>query len=396
MPGRPVPGTGTDPVSQRPVVAVVCDVIYPYSRGGRELRNQELLPRLAGRADLHVFTMQWWDGPPVRREGGVTYHAISRLHPLYRHGRRSARQAAWFALASLRLLGRRFDVLEADQIPYVQLFVLRLVATVKRTTFTVTWHEVWGRSYWREYLGRAGWAAWAAWAVERLAMRLPDMIIAASPQTAERLREVLGASAPITTVPNGIDLAAIHAAYPDADPADLVVVGRLIEHKRVGMVLDVVARLHAQGLRTTCRIIGDGPERAALEQQAHALGIAPWVEFRIDVGEQKELYALLKSARLFVSLSVREGFGMAVLEAIACGLPVLTTSAPDNHAQHLVRDYSRGTVCEPGLDTVTAAVRGLLAGPGGPAPDTGGPADSWLASYDWPAVAEKLAGVYAQ
>jgi glycosyltransferase involved in cell wall biosynthesis len=393
MPGRPAADPGADLVAQRPVVAVVCDVIYPYSRGGRELRNQELLPRLAAQADAHVYTMQWWDGPPERHADGVSYHAICRLHPLYRHGRRSIRQAAWFALASLRLLGCRFDVLEADQIPYVQLFVLRLVATLKRKPFTVTWHEVWSRAYWREYLGLAGWAAWA---LEQLAMRLPDTIIAASPQTAERLREVLGASVPITTVPNGIDLAAIRAAYPVADAADLVVVGRLIEHKRVGMVLDVMARLHAQGLPTTCRVIGEGPERAALEQQAQALGIAPWVEFRADVGEQKELYALLKSARLFVSLSVREGFGMAVLEAIACGLPVLTTSAPDNHAQHLVRDYSRGTVCEPGLDPVTAAVAGLLAGPDAPAPDTDGPADSWLAGYDWPAVAEKLAGVYAQ
>ena len=326
-------------MAQRPVVAVVCDVIYPYSRGGRELRNQELLPRLAAQADVHVYTM-----PVVGRAAGAPrgrgrYYAICRLHPLYRHGRRSIRQAAWFALASLRLLGCRFDVLEADQIPYFQLFVLRLVATLKRKPFTVTWHEVWSRAYWREYLGLAGWAAWA---LERLAMRLPDTIIAASPQTAERLRELLGASAPITTVPNGIDLAAIRAAYPEADPADLVAVGRLIGHKRVGMVLDVMARLHAQGLHTTCRIIGDGPERAALEQQAQALGIAPWVEFRADVGEQKELYALLKSARLFVSLSVREGFGMAVLEAIACGLPVLTTSAPDNHAQHLARDYCAG------------------------------------------------------
>lgn len=379
-------------MGRRLVVAVVCDVIYPYSRGGRELRNQELLPRLADRAEVHVYTMQWWAGPAVRHEAGVTYHAISRRWPLYRHGRRSVRQAAWFALASLRLLRCQFDVLDADQIPYVQLFVLRLVATVKRKPFTVTWHEVWSRSYWREYLGPAGWAAWA---VERLAMRLPDGIIAASAQTEERLRRVLGSDTPITTVPNGIDLGAIRAAYPEADPTDLVVVGRLIEHKRVGMVLDVLARLHASGRPATCRIIGDGPERAALEQQAQARGIGPSVEFRTDVGDQKELYALLKSARLFVSLSVREGFGMAVLEAIACGLPVLTTSAPDNHAQHLVRDYSRGIVCEPDLDAVTAAVRSLLGGPVGPCRDEGAPADAWVDAYDWSAMAEKLAGIYA-
>ena len=145
MPGPPAAGPGAELVGQRPVVAVVCDVIYPYSRGGRELRNQELLPRLAGQADVHVYTMRWWDGPPVRHEFGVSYHAISQLHPLYRHGRRSVRQAVWFALASLRLLGCRFDVLEADQIPCFQLFVLRLVATLKRKPFTVTWHEVWSR-----------------------------------------------------------------------------------------------------------------------------------------------------------------------------------------------------------------------------------------------------------
>ncbi len=379
-------------MGERRVIAVVCEVIYPYSRGGRELRYQELLPRLAQSADVHVYTMHWWDGPPVRNDGGVTCHAISRLLPMYRGNRRSIRQAIWFALASLWLLRSYFDLLEADQIPYFQLFVLRLIAALKHKPFIVTWHEVWGRSYWREYLGLAGWAAWS---VERLAMRLPDRIIAASPQTAERLRGILGAGAPITTVPNGIDLDTIHAAAADGEPVDLVVVGRLISHKRVDMILDVVALLHARGLRITCRIIGEGPERATLAERARVLGILQSVEFRDDVGEQKELYSLLKSAKLFVSLSVREGFGMAVLEAIACGVPVLTTSAPDNHAQHLVRRYSRGIVCEPALDAVAAAVRTALVAAANYPDCAPCAADPWLADYDWSAVAESLAAVYS-
>jgi glycosyltransferase involved in cell wall biosynthesis len=376
-------------VRRPPVIAVVCDVIHPYSRGGRELRNQQLLPRLAERAEVHVYTMNWWAGPPVRREDGVTYHAISRRLDLYRRGRRSLRQAVWFGVASLRLLGCRFDVLEADQIPYFQLFILRAVATLKRRPFTVTWHEVWSRSYWREYLGQAGWAAWA---VERLAMRLPDRLVAASPQTAARLRSALGTSRPITTVPNGIDLGAIRRAVPAAETADLVTVGRLIGHKRVDVLLNVLADLRAGGWPVTCRVIGDGPERSALEQQARALGLGAAVEFRDDVSEQKELYELIKSARLYVSLSAREGFGIAVLEAIACGVPVLTTSAPDNQARHLVARYSRGTVCAPGREAVAAAVRRLLA-EDGPAAGAGG-TDQWVAEYDWDAVTESLAGVY--
>ena len=81
---------------------------------------------------------------------------------MYSGDRRSLKQALLFGLACLRLLRADFDLLEADQIPFFQLFVLRAVATLRRKPFIITWHEVWSRSYWRDYLGWAGWAAWAA------------------------------------------------------------------------------------------------------------------------------------------------------------------------------------------------------------------------------------------
>jgi glycosyltransferase involved in cell wall biosynthesis len=371
-------------MNQRPVIAVVCDAIYPYSHGGREIRYQELLPRLAEHAEVHVYTMHWWDGPRVYSDAGVTYHAISQLLPMYTNNRRSLWQALRFGLASLHLLRCYFDVLEADHIPYLQVFVLRIVATLKRKPLSVTWHEAWSLSYWREYLG---WIGWAAWSIEWLAMRLPDRIIAASPQTAERLRQTLGERTSITIVPNGIDLNTIRSACSDSAPSDLVVVGRLLDHKRIDMLLDVVALLHTRGMHVTCRIIGNGPERMALEDRARALHIPHAVEFRDDVCEQKDLYSLVKAARVFVSLSLREGFGMAVLEAIACGIPVLTTSAPDNLSQHLVARYSRGVVCDPAPDAVAAAVQELLVQANGSRRYVYG-TDSWVAEYDWSAMTD--------
>jgi glycosyltransferase involved in cell wall biosynthesis len=377
-------------LTSRRVIALVCDVMYPYSVGGRELRYHHLLPRLAERAEVHVYTMQWWKGPPVYEHDGVTYHAISRLLPLYVNGRRSIRQALHFGLASLRLLWRHFDVLDADHIPYFQVFVLRLVSAIKRKRFVATWHEVWSRSYWCEYLGRAGWAAWA---IERIAMRLPDRIIAASPETAARLQGALGSRKPITAVPNGIDLPAIRNVSSGCKVSDLVVVGRLMEHKRIDMLLDVVALLHGRGSPVVCRVIGDGPERAALERRARDLGISHAVEFRRDIREQKELYSLVKAARIFVSLSAREGFGIAVLEAIACGVPVLTTSAPDNLARHLVARYSRGVVCQPTVNAVAAALAELLTKEDLPQGHDDN-ADLWISDYDWSAMAERVATVY--
>jgi glycosyltransferase involved in cell wall biosynthesis len=367
------------------VVAMVSDAIHPYHRGGKELRYHELTSRLADRADVHVYTMHWWNGPRVRTEAGVTFHAISRLLPLYAKDRRSLRQAALFGLACLRLLRYDFDVLEADHIPFVQVLVLRLVTAVKRKPFVVTWHEVWGRAYWREYLGRAGLAAWL---VEALAMRLPDHIIAASPQTADRLRASLGERRAISVAPNGIELAETHGSHPDSAPSDLAVVGRLMTHKRVDMLLEAVALLHAEGLPVTCRVIGDGPERTALRDKAHALGIGGAVEFRHDVSEQKDVYGLLKAARACVFPSAREGFGIAVLEALACGVPVITTSAPDNLARHLVARSVRGTVCEPSAPDLAAAVKAVLAG------DGAGDPDPWLSEYSWDAMADRVAEAF--
>jgi len=174
---------------------------------------------------------------------------------------------------------------------------------------------------------------------------------------------------------------------------DLVVVGRLIQHKCVDMLLDALASLRASGMVLSCRIIGDGPARAALKEQARELGLAGAVEFRDDIADQKELYSLVKAAKVFVSLSAREGFGLAVLEAIACGIPVLTTSAPDNLAQHLVARYSRGAICEPTPEAVTAAIHDLVIDDD-PRIREECDADSWVAEYDWSAMADRIRKAY--
>jgi glycosyltransferase involved in cell wall biosynthesis len=372
---------------QRPVVAMVTDAIFPYHRGGKEIRYHELSRRLARGAEIHVYTMHWWDGPRVRTDEAVTFHAISPLFPMYTQNRRSLKQAIFFAFACLRLMAVRFDVLEADHMPYIQILMLRFVATVKRKRFVVTWHEVWGKSYWRRYLGLAGFVAWF---IERMAMRLPDHIIAASPHTAERLSAILGARASVSIAPNGIDLDTVRSSYADESTTDLVVVSRLIGHKRIDMLLDAVALLHAEGVPVTCRVIGDGPQRDELRNHARVMGVEWALDFRHDVREQKDVYALVKAAKVFVFPSAREGFGIAVLEALACGLPVVTTSAPDNLAQHLVARSSRGHVCDSSASAIAGAVKLLLADRGATAGEDSGDDDSWLADYTWDAMTDRV------
>jgi glycosyltransferase involved in cell wall biosynthesis len=375
----------------RPVVAFVSDAIYPYFRGGKEIRYHELSTRLSRRADVHVFTMKWWDGPSTHREGNVTFHAASPLYAMYTGQRRSFQEAILFALGCLRLMWFRFDVLEADQFPNFHIFTLRVVAWIKRKPLTVTWHEVWGHDYWRQYLGSR--TAKLAWFVEWLSMRVPNHLIAASDQTAQRLHAVLGNGASISVVPNGIDLDGIRNSYPDAAKVDLVTVGRLLPHKNVSTLLDSVALLHASGMFVTCRVIGDGPQREALHAQAQRLGIAGFVDFRHDVWEQKDVYALMKAAQVAVFPTTREGFGIAVLEAIACGLPVVTTSAPDNLAQYLVARSSNGVVCAPAANAIAETLHSLLTQCDGGLAGAPAGQDAWLAAHGWDATADHVAEV---
>ena len=127
--------------------------------------------------DVSICTMKWWDGAGKVTADEITFRAVSPQFQMYAGERRSYREAILFAIGCLRLLWLPFDVLEADQFPYFHILVLRLITWLRRKRLVVTWHEVWGRNYWHEYVGKAGSAAWF---IEWLAMRVPDHPIAAS------------------------------------------------------------------------------------------------------------------------------------------------------------------------------------------------------------------------
>jgi glycosyltransferase involved in cell wall biosynthesis len=372
------------PESSPPILAVVSDAVMPYHTGGKEARYAALLPRLA-RAGfrVEVHTMKWWGAGSSRRHDGVTMYELSPLVPLYRGDRRSILQALVFALCSIRLLARRFDALEADAIPFLQLFPLKVVALLRRKPLFVTWHELWGAEYWRGYLGRAGTVAAM---LESFAVRLPDHIFAASEGTAARIVALRGDRGGVTVVPNGLDVAEVGDA-PALPSTDVICVGRLLAHKKVDIVIGAVAQLADEGLPLTLSVIGQGPELERLRSLSRALGVEGQVSFRPPVEGRRELLGLVKGARVLAFPSEREGFGMVALEALACGTPVITSNHPDNEARHLVRHGITGIVGPSEVSTIAAAVRAVL--------DAGAPmrtaaADS-AADNSWDVVADGLA-----
>lgn len=369
---------------RKPVLAFVSDSVYPFNKGGKEVRLHELTTRLAAAGfEVHIYTMQWWEGGGEHVESGVRMHAISRLYPLYAGERRSIKQGLFFGLACFKLLRARFDRVDVDHMPYFPLYSMRIVCWFRRVPMSATWHEVWGRGYWQEYLGR--YKGLMAYAIERGSVLLPDAVFAVSPMTARKLKADLGYRGPLTVIPNGVDTELLSGLAPARHGADILYAGRLLSHKNVDVLIAAVAELKSRGRDVSCLIIGDGPERQNLMRQARSLGLRGTVSFRSFLPDQTGVFKLMKASRIFVLPSTREGFGISLIEANACGLPVLTVDHPDNAAKDLVRARRTGLVTRLDPREMADRLEELL--------DSGHDADAIVAHagrYRWSAAAGKF------
>jgi glycosyltransferase involved in cell wall biosynthesis len=101
-----------------------------------------------------------------------------------------------------------------------------------------------------------------------------------------------------------------------------VVLARLTAQKRVHLAIETVATLAAAGHELPLTIIGDGPERAALERLVDKLGIGPFVHFAGTVAPADVPFHLA-GADVMIFPAQGEGFGLAAAEALMAGIPVV-------------------------------------------------------------------------
>jgi glycosyltransferase involved in cell wall biosynthesis len=137
-------------------------------------------------------------------------------------------------------------------------------------------------------------------------------------------------------------------------------VGSLVTAKRFDRFIRALALARAAGSSVRGVIVGDGPERAALETLAQELGLLPGaLSF---AGRRDDVPALLSRAQIYLLSSEHEGFPNVLLEAMAARLPVVTTPAGD--AGIVVEDGSTGfVVAMHDVETMAARLAELAASP---------------------------------
>ena len=203
----------------------------------------------------------------------------------------------------------------------------------------------------------------------RWAARRSARTIAVSPQIRGLLCGTLGfPEATTVTLTNGIDTDAFAANARGAGVrAELgldgrrviACVGRLIEAKGQGILLEAFARLRQTHPDVALLLVGDGPARGELESRVRTLGLAGQVVF---AGNRRDIPAVLSATDVFVLPSFAEGIPLSLLEAMAAGVPVVATAVPGN--TNVVAHDGLGRLVPPrDAAAIAAAVAGLLDTP---------------------------------
>jgi glycosyltransferase involved in cell wall biosynthesis len=367
-------------------IAFVYDVIYPYVKGGVEIRIHELAIRLGARGhDVHIIGMKYWEGPDSIKKDGITLHGICTPQQLYTDGRRTLFEALYFSCHLLPFLMREeFDIIDCQQFPYIPCFPVKLASAMKKKPFLITWHEVWG-DYWYEYLG---WQGAFGKVTERLVAGLTPDVVSVSETTAKKLRH-LDVSNEVRIIPNGIDPAWVRAIPQSHITSDFIFVGRLIKEKHVDMLVRAFARVLKESPDHTLLILGNGPERDAINGLISDLAIGDRVILKPFVDSHEEVISLMKASHVCVIPSTREGFGIAALEALACGLPVITVDHPDNAIGELVNGET-GFLSSLSVDDLADTIRAALSKY--PAMKTA--CVSSADAYDWDRIVDRVEDCY--
>ncbi|MBU0763011.1 MAG: glycosyltransferase family 4 protein [Candidatus Altiarchaeota archaeon] len=332
-------------------ISFVYDMAYPYHIGGVEVRNYGLAKRLGQKGfETHMLCVKLWSGKDSTVFDGIKYYGVCSYATQKFRGKRSFWEPLKYALSlypALKTAGP--DLIDASAFPYLHLLPCALYSKMHGVPLVITWHMYWG-DWWIKYKGFL--AGSAGLLVERLSRHLSKNNICVS----ETVRGLAGIS-DAYVVPNGVDLDLVKKIPPSKKKSDIIYVGRLIDGKNVDLIIKALSQMRKKAHLV---IVGDGPKRQYLEELAKQWKLTGYVEFTGALN-QEEALSHMKSSKIMVHPSSIEGFGIACVEAMACGLPVVTVDSENNASNKLIRDGVDGVVTKPREECLASAMDALLS-----------------------------------
>ena len=295
-------------------VAIITDRIYPFYLGGYEYLFYNLSVRLPAPFEVSVYTSM---DVAEKTVGNARYFRISKK---YKYTNSKGNHRILDSLKFLMNLRRsveelgEYDIVIMNTIPYLGYgWVLSKMKSKRIAIFLETWYE-----YLKEMniFLRVGLLHEIRRIVEN-----SDSIVAISSTTERSLKENYDAR-DVSRIPIGIDTDTIDT-IKEGEKYDISYVGRLVKIKHVDDIIRACKIVVRNFPHIKIAIGGEGEYKKRIERIVETLNLEENVSFMGRMSEE-EKYRMLKSSRIFVLPSEREGFSVSTLEAMYCGaVPVI-------------------------------------------------------------------------
>ena len=323
-------------------IALVYDLLYPYSIGGAEYRNFSLAKYLVLQGhEVHMFGVKSWKGNKTKKVSDKFFiHGVSSYKKKYGlKGKRTIFEPIKYSVALFfELMKYKFDLIDVSAFPYFPAFSVKMYSILKNKPMVITWHEVWD-TYFLRYLGVKG--IFGQW-IEEFVAKLTKHNVSVSSLTNKKLKKI-GCKSSII-IENWIEFDKINDAKPQKEKYDIISVGRHLQHKNFHKLIRIIALLKKQRKKIKVLILGRGPQTHFLLGMRKKLGLEDNLDILDFTQDHSQMYRYLKSSKLFVLLSELEGFSITSFEAMAAGLPVITVNAPKNALKDYIDNDKNGFV----------------------------------------------------
>ena len=322
------------------------DPLNPQS-GGAEVHLREIFRRLVERGhSVTLLCSAWAESPPLAEIDGIEVHRIAGRYTL------SLAVPSYFRR---RLKRRRFDLVVEDlnKVPFFSpLWANAPVALIV--------HHLFGTTAFREASPPLALATWMLeLPVPRIYRHVPTTVVSKS--TREDLVRRGMEKHRIEVIPNGVDFKKL-TPIPSGDrfpEPTLLYVGRLKQYKRIDLILRALAVLSHRGIKCKLVITGRGSHGLRLKKLSVSLGIGDRVEFLGYVSETDKI-ELLQKSWIHLLTSPKEGWGIANIEAAACGTPTIASDSPG--LRDSVLDGKSGVLVPHGdVEVLAQRIEDLLA-----------------------------------
>jgi glycosyltransferase involved in cell wall biosynthesis len=307
-------------------ILLICEAVFPENKGGLERWMVWLANELHRRGNL-VFYFNASGVNEVRE--GVTYKSITNKSWSYtKKNNRSILQSIEFSRKLFMQLRKAdYEVIYSAQAPVISLLFIQMAnLRPNKSLLIIDWLEIWSYSYWREYLGSI--FGLLGYLIQTLALRVGEIKVCYTDRVYIKLKSVNKRSQ-IYKLP-GIcmdDNPKFPLSFEQKN--NIIFLSRFVKDKNPLLAIDAVVEYKKLGWDGVFFLIGSGPMESKIREYVNHKGATNFIKVLVSIPDS-EVMEIMKSSFVLLHTSMREGFGLSMVEAACQGVPTILINYPEN------------------------------------------------------------------